>query len=57
MEGFASFYRLYLFRLISEGEDKLWWNPSKRGLFNVKSFYSVMDCQWFMVPLEKCLED
>jgi hypothetical protein len=26
------------------GEDKLWWDPSKKGLFGVKSFYSVMGC-------------
>jgi hypothetical protein len=29
---------LYLVRIRSEGEDKLWWVPSKRGLFGVKSF-------------------
>jgi hypothetical protein len=27
-----------------EGEDRLWWIPSKRGLFGVKSFYNVMGC-------------
>jgi hypothetical protein len=26
-----------------EGEDKLWWVPSKRGLFAVRSFYNVLD--------------
>jgi hypothetical protein len=29
-------------RLRREGEDKLWWVPSKRWLFAGKSFYSVM---------------
>ena len=27
-----------------EGEDKLWWVPSKRGLLGLKSFYNVMGC-------------
>jgi hypothetical protein len=27
-----------------EGEGKLWWVPSKRGLFGIKSFYNVMTC-------------
>jgi hypothetical protein len=27
-----------------EGGDKLWWVPSKRGLFGVKFFYRVMSC-------------
>ena len=31
---------LYLVRVRREGEDKLWWVPSKIGLFYVKSFYS-----------------
>jgi len=25
-----------------KGEDKLWWIPSKRGLFAVRSFYNVL---------------
>jgi hypothetical protein len=25
-------------------EDKLWWIPTKRGLFKVKSFYSSLAC-------------
>jgi hypothetical protein len=27
-----------------EGEDRLWWVPSEKGLFGGKSFYSVMVC-------------
>jgi hypothetical protein len=27
-----------------EGEDKLWWVFSKRGVFVVRSFYSVLAC-------------
>jgi hypothetical protein len=27
-----------------EGEGRLWWVPSKRGLFGVKSFYNIMGC-------------
>jgi hypothetical protein len=49
---FASFFRvLNLVRVRWEGEDKLWWGPSKKGLFGVKSFYSVMcchDCVFFL---------
>jgi hypothetical protein len=45
VDAFALFFRvLYLARMRWEGEDKLWWVPSKRGLFGVKSFYSVMGC-------------
>jgi hypothetical protein len=43
VEAFASFFRvLHLARVRLEGEDKLWWFPSKKGLFGVKSFCSVM---------------
>jgi hypothetical protein len=35
---------LYLVRMRREGEVKLWWATSKRGLYGVKSFYSVMSC-------------
>jgi hypothetical protein len=38
------FMMLYLARMRCEGEDKLWWVSSKRGLFGVKSFYMVMGC-------------
>jgi hypothetical protein len=45
VEAFASFSRvLYLARMRRKMEDKPWWVPSKRGLFGVKSFYSVMGC-------------
>jgi hypothetical protein len=45
VEAFALFFRvLNLARIRREGEDKLWWVPSKRGLFGIKSFYSVMGC-------------
>jgi len=45
MEAFASFFMvLYLARVRQEGEGELWWVPSKNGLFDVKSFYSVMGC-------------
>jgi len=33
---------LYLVRVKQEGEDKPWWVLPKKGLFDVKSFYSVM---------------
>jgi hypothetical protein len=40
-------------RVRLEGEGKLWWVPSKRGLFGVNSFYSVMGCNdGFRFPLK-----
>jgi hypothetical protein len=43
VDVFASFFKvLYSVRVRQEGKDKLWWVPSKRGLFNVRSFYSVL---------------
>jgi hypothetical protein len=39
----ASFYRcLYSCKLRGKGEDKLWWVPSCKGKFEVKSFYRVL---------------
>ena len=49
------------FQFVREGEDKLWWNPSKKGLFVVSS-YNVLVCNggipfpregiwWTKVPL------
>jgi hypothetical protein len=39
----ASFYKsLYDCKLRGEGKDKLWWVPSRMGLFEVKSFYRVL---------------
>jgi hypothetical protein len=39
------FFRvLYLARVRREGNEKLWWAPSKKELFGVKSFYSAMGC-------------
>ncbi len=57
MDAFTLFFKvLYLVRMRREGEDKLWWVFSKRGLFVVKSFYSVMgyyDSFRLFVSLEK----
>jgi hypothetical protein len=51
---FALFFRvLYLARMRRESEDKLWWVPSKRRLFGVKSFYSVMVVMMVSVSLAK----
>jgi len=45
MDVFASFFNLlYSVRVEWEGEDKLWWAPSNRGLFDVRSFYSILVC-------------
>jgi hypothetical protein len=39
----ASFYkRLYDCKLRGEGRDKLWWEPSRKGCFEVKSFYRAL---------------
>jgi hypothetical protein len=39
----ALFYRcLYSSKLRGEEEDKLWWVPSRKGKFEVKSFYRVL---------------
>jgi hypothetical protein len=35
---------LHLARVRRVGGTKLWWVPSKKDLFRVKSFYCVMGC-------------
>jgi hypothetical protein len=43
VEVLASFYRsLYSCKLREDGEDKLWWVPSRKGGFEVKSFYRAL---------------
>jgi hypothetical protein len=43
VDGFASFFQvLNSSKVRRECVDKLWWNPSKRGLLNVKSLYSSL---------------
>jgi hypothetical protein len=45
VDVFVSFFRvLYLARVSRKFEDKMWWVPSKKGLFVFKSFYNVMGC-------------
>jgi hypothetical protein len=48
----ASFYRcLYACKLRGEGIDKLWWVPSSKGLFEVKSYYRALSpCGLFSFP-------
>jgi hypothetical protein len=42
----ASFYTLlYSHRERREGVDKLWWVPSLKGKFDVRSFYRVLACK------------
>jgi hypothetical protein len=52
VDVFASFFRvLYSVRVRWEDEGKLWWVPFKRGLFDVRSFYSVLGCNvGFLFP-------
>jgi hypothetical protein len=46
VEVLASFYRcLYSYKLREHGKDKLWWVPSHKGGFEVKSFYQVLSAQ------------
>jgi hypothetical protein len=41
----ASFFTLlYSLRGRREGEDKLWWIPSRKGKFDVRSFYRILAC-------------
>ena len=43
VEVLASLYRcLYSCKLREDGEDKLWWVPSRKGGFEVKSFYRAL---------------
>jgi hypothetical protein len=43
VDVFASFFKLlFSFILRWGGGDKLCWPPSKRGLFDVRSFYNVL---------------
>jgi hypothetical protein len=43
VEVLAEFYRcLYSCKLREDGEDKLWWIPSRKGGFEVKSFYQAL---------------
>jgi len=42
---------LYSLRVRREGEDKLWWAPSHKGKFDVRSFYRVFVCKMsFLSP-------
>jgi hypothetical protein len=43
VEILASFYNcLYSWKLRGVGEDKLWWIPSSKGAFEVRSYYRVL---------------
>ena len=43
VEVLASFYTLlYSHRMRREGEDQIWWAPSCKGKFEVKSFYNIL---------------
>jgi hypothetical protein len=45
VDVFTLFFNLlYSVRVRREGKVKLWWTPSKKGLFVVSSFYNALDC-------------
>jgi hypothetical protein len=47
---------LYSTRVDCEGEDQLWWSPSHKGKFDVRSFYKALACKEALhFPLEKHL--
>jgi hypothetical protein len=60
----ASFFSLlYSSRVDRDGVDQLWWSPSHKGTFDVRSFYKVLACKeavhfpwksiwWTKVPLK-----
>jgi hypothetical protein len=42
----ASFFTLlYSIRVDRERKDQLWWSPSHKGKFDVRSFYKVLSCK------------
>jgi hypothetical protein len=55
---FALFFSfLYSVSRRREGEDKFWWTLSKKGLFNVRSFYSGLVHNDDTIPMEEYLVD
>lgn len=41
--SFADFFRLlYAMKLRTQGTDKLWWRPARKGTFSVRSFYKTL---------------
>jgi hypothetical protein len=43
LEFFSSFFiQLYSIKLEQDGANNICWNPSKKGLLDVKSFYNVL---------------
>jgi hypothetical protein len=39
------FFLLYSTRVNYDGEDQLWWSPSHKGKFDVRSFYKALTCK------------
>ena len=45
VDVFASFFQVLHSAIVSRGRaDRLWWVSSKKGLFKVKSFFSLLAC-------------
>jgi hypothetical protein len=56
MDVFTSFFNLlYSLRLRHEDEGKQCWVPSKRGMFDVRSFYIIRVTHEYTFPLEEYL--
>jgi hypothetical protein len=45
MSWLPFFSLLYSIRVGLDGEDQLWWSPSHKGKFKVRSFYKVLACK------------
>jgi hypothetical protein len=55
----ASFFQMLHSSIVRRGgEDKPWWVPSKKGIFKVKTFFSLIDLYYrCSLSLEVCMTD
>ena len=42
VEDLASFYSFLYSYMLGGGADKIWWVPSRKGKFEVRSFYNIL---------------